>query len=460
MAASSFSSNETLFSMNTLLHMMIIKLTSNNYLLWRNHMLPIFTYQKQIGHINGTSTTPSSTIIVDGKTMPNHVVVPWNEVNQRAIILLQSSLTKESAAKVLGLTTASQIWLSLEAAYGNASVERVNSLRDSIHQITEGTSFVSDYCRCFKAICNQLLAIGHHIVEIEKLHWFLCGLGPSYETFSTAIRATKLTPLFCKLATKAKSHELFMISLHGTSTPLGTSSRGRGRGQNRHPPHCQLCHTNGHYASACLSLATNTTQASTTDESVAKAFHAQCHVTTKSLDWHVDLGATDHMTSSCDSLNHAAPYKGNANVLFRNGKTLPITHKGSSIICNNIPLRNVLVIPNLTKKLLSDRNTKKVLTSGKCENGLYVLKDEHRAFVATTTISKKASYELWHNRLGDGDDGEGGDGGVVVAAEVVTSGCCRSRWWGWRWWGGCRGVVMMSDLWWCRGVVSGSVGWR
>nr|GFA76535.1 retrovirus-related Pol polyprotein from transposon TNT 1-94 [Tanacetum cinerariifolium] len=35
-----------------------------------------------------------------------------------------------------------------------------------------------------------------------------------------------------------------------------------------------------------------------------------------------------------------------------------------------------------------------------CENRLYVLKDEHRAFVATTTNSKKASYELWHTRLG------------------------------------------------------------
>ncbi|GJR67873.1 hypothetical protein Tco_0013938 [Tanacetum coccineum] len=52
--------------------------------------------------------------------------------DQRAVILLQSSLTEEAAAEVLGLTTAHQIWLSLEAAYSNASVERIHLLRDSL----------------------------------------------------------------------------------------------------------------------------------------------------------------------------------------------------------------------------------------------------------------------------------------------------------------------------------------
>lgn len=106
--------------------------------------------------------------------------------------------------------------------------------------------------------------------------------------------------------------------------------------------------------------------------------------------------------------------------MFGNGKTLPITHTGSSTISNHIPLSNILVIPNLTKKLLSvsklttdhpvdvlfsqpffniqDRKTKRVLARGSCENGLYVLKDEPHALVATTGVSKRASYELWHAR--------------------------------------------------------------
>ncbi|KAI3669704.1 hypothetical protein L6452_41051 [Arctium lappa] len=253
MAASS--SQDNLFSMTTLLHMITIKLSSSNYLLWRNHMLPIFTYQKLLGHIDGSSSAPSPTITVDDKTLPNPEALTWTDIDQQAVIVLQYSLTEEAAAEVLGLTTARNIWLALEAAYSNASVERIHSLRDSLRQLTKGTSSVSDYCRRFKAICEQLSAIGHPVVEIDKLHWFLCGLGPSYETFSTAIRATKPAPLFRDLVTQAESHELFLQSLHGTPPPpvafhaqnyaqgrgrsfssRGNNSRGRGRGQGRRPP--------------------------------------------------------------------------------------------------------------------------------------------------------------------------------------------------------------------------------
>ncbi|GJX42158.1 hypothetical protein Tco_0257148 [Tanacetum coccineum] len=78
-------------------------------------------------------------------------------------------------------------------------------------------------------------------------------------------------------------------------------------------------------------------------EVLAKAFHAQCHVNTNTPNWHVDSGATDHMTPACDSLHHSSPYPGNAKVMFGNGKTLPITHTGSTTVSHDIPLRNVLV---------------------------------------------------------------------------------------------------------------------
>ncbi|KAK1432520.1 hypothetical protein QVD17_09417 [Tagetes erecta] len=294
-------------------------------------------------------------------------------------------------------------------------------------------------------LCEQLAAIGHAVAETDKLHWFLRGLGPSYEGFSIVIRAIKPAPLFRDLVAQAESHDLFSQSLHGTITPpaafhaqnkhespmqsrgrgsyRGSSSRGsygRGRSNNRRPPHCQLCRTNGHYASACPDLRTFATQSSALDDSLAKAFHAQCHVTHATPDWTSDTGATDHMTPNQDCLHHSTPYKGNHQVVFGNGKRLPITHIGSSELCDNINLRNVLVVPNLTKKLLSisrlttdhpvdvlfsqhyfhiqDRKTKQVLARGTCVDGLYVLQNEPQAFVAD--VSNKASYELWHARLG------------------------------------------------------------
>ena len=83
-------------------------------------------------------------------------------------------------------------------------------------------------------------------------------LGASFETFSTAIRASKPHPSFRNLLSQAESHEVFLTSLHcSTSTsPVAFltdhsrppyTSRGRGRssrrggcGRGHRTPHCQL----------------------------------------------------------------------------------------------------------------------------------------------------------------------------------------------------------------------------
>ncbi|PWA86714.1 hypothetical protein CTI12_AA138390 [Artemisia annua] len=72
---------------------------------------------------------------------------------------------------------------------------------------------------------------------MDKNHWFLCGLGPDFETFTIAYRAVQPRPSFCDLVAHAEGHELFITSLHGsTSSPVAFTahhstqpSRGRGR---------------------------------------------------------------------------------------------------------------------------------------------------------------------------------------------------------------------------------------
>ncbi|GJT96875.1 retrovirus-related pol polyprotein from transposon RE1 [Tanacetum coccineum] len=57
----------------------------------------------------------------------------------------------------------------------------------------------------------------------------------------------------------------------------GGDKWGRGRG-GRRPPHCQLCRTNGHYASSCPSLHTYASNAATSDANLAQAFTSQCQL--------------------------------------------------------------------------------------------------------------------------------------------------------------------------------------
>ncbi|KAF5770729.1 putative RNA-directed DNA polymerase [Helianthus annuus] len=320
---------------------MSTKLTSDNYLIWRDNIQPLFASLQLLKHIDGSSSSPSKTITVEDKAVSNPDYAKWADSEQQAILLLKSSLSEQAAAEVIGITNARQIWVALEAAYSNSSVERIHVLRDSLRQLTKGTSSVSDFSHKFKNLCDQLAAIGHPVAEIDKTHWFLCGLGPSYETFSTSIRANTPTLPFRELVNKTESQELFLKSLHGSPAPVafhaqqnrsssfqqgrgrgsgsrGSGSRGvyasgRGRGSARRPPHCQLCRTNGHYASSCPNLHAYANQTAPTDESLAKAFHAQCHVTENGPDWNADSGATDHMAPECADLNQTTPYPGSAN---------------------------------------------------------------------------------------------------------------------------------------------------
>lgn len=105
--------------------------------------------------------------------------------------------------------------------------------------------------------------------------------------------------------------------------------------------------------SSFLNLHTYATQSTSSDDSLAKVFHAQFHVTTNMPYWQINLGAIDHMTPTCDSLTWLILYSGKNQVIFGNGKKIPITHTGSSTISNKLPLHSILVIPNLTMNLLS-----------------------------------------------------------------------------------------------------------
>lgn len=49
--------------------------------------------------------------------------VKWQERDQKAILIIQSSLTEEAIAEVLGLSTTMDVWTALEKAYHHDSIE-------------------------------------------------------------------------------------------------------------------------------------------------------------------------------------------------------------------------------------------------------------------------------------------------------------------------------------------------
>lgn len=162
--------------------------------------------------------------------------------------------------------------------------------------------------------------------------------------------------------------------------------------------------------------------------------------------WIYDTGASDHMTPDNDQIHDPYMLKIKPQIKLPNGNTSVISHVGKVKLQNGLLLKDVLVVPSFKFSLLSvpkltedsqcvvsfypkfcvvqDLATKKVKGLGKKKAGLYhlvnvPLEDVDSLFTSlvTSTLGKfafsavhssvsvnKASYGLWHHRLGHVSD--------------------------------------------------------
>ena len=168
-----------------------------------------------------------------------------------------------------------------------------------------GTQSVPEYVRAFKALCDQLHAIGRPVDDTDKVHWFFHGLGSAFTSFYTTQMAQTPLPSFPDLVPKAESFELFQKSLDNHDPPTtaftatyhgqphlafrnqsrhqsgrhSSSHHGNGRSnsrQGRRPPHCQICHQEGHYADKCNQQYTWGGAPISTTTNLTEAFKASC----------------------------------------------------------------------------------------------------------------------------------------------------------------------------------------
>ena len=433
-------------SLQTMFHMITIKLSSTNYLLWRNQILPLLNSQNLLGYIDGSLHEPPESILSESISIPNPKHTIWKSEDQHLLILLLSSLTEEAMAEVLGLSTSHAVWTALESSFSHRSKIHEIRLKDELQHLKRGSRSVNEYSRSFKALCDQLAAMGSPADDTDKIHWFLRGLGSEFANFSTIQLSISPLPSFRDLVSKAESSEIFQKSLETPVLPSAAFAvtkghfnqqhnggfrkfRGRGGGSfypghgkgrgNSYSPRCQICRTVGHTAANCPDRYAK----SANFANVAETAYS-CSSPHIAADWYTDTGAAAHMTPDSSQLDKVEPYNGKDCVIVGNGAFLPITHVGTLSPTPNINLSDVLVVPQLTKNLLSiskltsdyplsitfidtsfliqNRNTGKVVATGRRhKDGLYVLEHSQSAFISSLkNNSLRASYDVWHARLG------------------------------------------------------------
>uniref|UniRef100_A0A2N9EUK2 Reverse transcriptase Ty1/copia-type domain-containing protein n=1 Tax=Fagus sylvatica TaxID=28930 RepID=A0A2N9EUK2_FAGSY len=427
-----------------------LKLTRDNYLLWKAQIVPYLRGQYLFGFIDGSRPSPSPVSASDSAE-PNPDFKAWHLQDQLIMSALISSLSENILAHVVKCSTSREVWVTLERMFTSQSRARTMQIHYQLATLKKGDASIADYFHKFTGLADTLAAIDHPLKEFELVSFLLAGLGSDFDSFVTSVKI-RTDPLSLEdLYGHLLSHELHLAqnqpsvdlslgtahfvqknsSTHGSSggrsfssTPSGRNSfsqgrshnRGRGRGRSQgNRPICQVCGKIGHLALTCYHRFDNnyTRDSRPNMQALLATPQSQCDP-----NWYPDTGATHHLTNDLANLNvRADDYNGNDQIRVGNGTALPIHHIGTTQLTapsTSFILQNVLHVPTITNNLLSvqkftsdtntfiefhpklfnvkDQVTRRTLLQGPSRNGLYPFPPSvHRLFKRNVFNKRVAS---------------------------------------------------------------------
>ena len=130
-------SNVSTSVLNSLVFNTPIKLTNNNYLLWRSQVIATINANDLEDLIDSSKSPPSRVAInIDSDqtviTTPNPQFQIWRRNDQQLMSWLLSTLSEEVLSAVVGARSSLEVWQILVAQFGARSRARVLHLRTQI----------------------------------------------------------------------------------------------------------------------------------------------------------------------------------------------------------------------------------------------------------------------------------------------------------------------------------------
>ncbi|KAF3777453.1 reverse transcriptase-like protein [Nymphaea thermarum] len=151
----------------SLQHLLVVKLTSNNYMLWENQLLPLLISYNLKGFVDGTKTCRSDTISSEGKDVLNRAYIEWLQLDQLLLGWIIFCLSEPIHSQIVGLRSSYEVWKRLK----------------------KGTNNIDDMM-----IDHQFFKAGKPMAEDNLVLHILRALPQEYNAFKTSI-ATRSDPL-------------------------------------------------------------------------------------------------------------------------------------------------------------------------------------------------------------------------------------------------------------------------
>ncbi|KAH0661754.1 hypothetical protein KY284_026685 [Solanum tuberosum] len=163
-----------------------------------------------MGHLDGTTTPPSSTSTQNNLTVPNPNYQIWFSQDQLIQQAMMSSIDPTIAPTIATTPYANKAWELLHTVYANKSHTRIFSLRDQLQNSKKASKTITEYFQEVYSLSDAFKVASSHVNDDELIVQILSSLGLEYREISVAICARDSSLSFEELFHKLTNYELFL----------------------------------------------------------------------------------------------------------------------------------------------------------------------------------------------------------------------------------------------------------
>lgn len=156
--------------------LVMIRLSSDNYLLWKTQVLNALRANGFIEYVKGTIATPPLQIRdASNNLITNPAFLTWTLIDNQLLSCLTATLSSSTLPLVLGLEHASHVWNSLEDRYNSLSRSNLHELKRTLFNFTKNGTMVQ-YIDDIKVCAQKLSAVGYEIDDDDMVFHTINGL--------------------------------------------------------------------------------------------------------------------------------------------------------------------------------------------------------------------------------------------------------------------------------------------
>ncbi|XP_058828385.1 uncharacterized protein LOC131688230 [Topomyia yanbarensis] len=285
--------------------------------------------------------------------------------------------------------TARDVWLKLEDTFEDKGLTRkVGLLHKLIRADLTSCSSMDEYVNQIVSTAHQLEGIGFPISEEWIGTLLLAGLPEEYRPMIMALENSGIA--ITGDAIKTKLLQELKFSTQDLALAVNRKQKFRWNrqlsdspesGGSKHKndlpkgPKCRKCQKYGHIARDCRSFK----QANLSKESLCVVL--SMIPSGKETDWFIDSGASVHMTSHREFLQHVKP------------------SSGAVVAANGGNMKGYTIIFTIAGCQVINRNGD-IIATAKRENDLFKLEQRQQDTKIGLACSSAVDLEVWHQRLG------------------------------------------------------------